>query len=67
VLSKDRSGIPNDAFRYALTAHRTRLQNNDRTHGLADEDGDILSLRIANVNRALKLYKEQQKEVLNIF
>jgi hypothetical protein len=66
VKTNDKAGIPKDAFLNALASHRTRLQNNKRSHGVAKEERVILNSRLENITKAFKLYKALQQQVLGL-
>jgi hypothetical protein len=63
--TNDRFGIPKDAFRSALASHKTRLRNN-KQHTTPLEEREIYNLRLKNVDTALKMYVDLQKQVLGV-
>lgn len=58
------SGFPRDAFHIACMAHKTRLQNIERSPGIDPIEKALLRQRLVNLATAQNGYVEKQKKAL---
>ena len=57
-------GFPRDAVHLACAAHKTRLQNGLRYHGINMKEKEVIAQRISNMTTIQKAHSEKQRTAL---